>query len=125
VVADDDDEDSEEPIDTKELPTIEHQSNEDVDNGFNIGTPYIQYYVNIPKEDQSEKPAERVVPPNSKLTTFEDIEEAEQNLLQFLTLPSTIPTRKRQKQQPLIDYTKSQIMTLESYISNMEQIATA
>ena len=119
---DDDDDEIDEPVAIEELPITKHQS-EDVD--FSTRAPYTQYYVNISEEEQNEIQEERVVAPNSEVTTIEDRGEAEQNLSQFLILPSTTPTKKRQKQQPLIDCSKSQIMTSEQYISNMEQIAAA
>ena len=46
----------------------------------------------------------------------------EGNISEFLRLPELIPTKKRRKQLPLLDYTQSQILTSEDYIRGLEEV---
>jgi hypothetical protein len=78
-MAEDDDEEIDEPAAVEELSVTGNQI-EDADNDFSTRAPCTQYYVNISEEEQSEIQVERVVPPDSELTAIEDSEEAEQNV---------------------------------------------
>ena len=46
----------------------------------------------------------------------------EGNISEFLRLSELIPTKKRRKQQPLLDYTQSRILTLGDYIRGLEEV---
>ena len=44
------------------------------------------------------------------------------NINEFLSLPELILTKKRRKQQPLLDYTKNIILTSRDYIKGLEEL---
>ena len=44
------------------------------------------------------------------------------NILQFLSLPELIPAKKRKRQQPLLDFTQSIILTSKDYSKGLEEI---
>ena len=46
----------------------------------------------------------------------------EENISEFLRLPELIPAKKRRKQQPLLDYTQSRILTSRDYIRGLEEV---
>jgi vacuolar-type H+-ATPase catalytic subunit A/Vma1 len=54
-----------------------------------------------------------------------DREEEVHNILELLVFPTAQPTRQRRKQQPLINYTKSQILIFEEYMNGMDQLVAA
>ena len=47
---------------------------------------------------------------------------SERDISDFLALPQLIPAKKKKRQQPLLDYTYSQILTSREYIIRMEQV---
>jgi hypothetical protein len=47
---------------------------------------------------------------------------SEGDISDFLALPELIPAKKRKRQQPLLDYTHSRILTSREYITGMEQV---
>ena len=49
-------------------------------------------------------------------------QQQEQNFNSFLALPEVILARKKKPQQPLLDFTKSKILTSEEYINACEQL---
>jgi hypothetical protein len=49
-------------------------------------------------------------------------EEHEQDISHFLALPEIIPAKKRKRQQPFLDYTRSRILTSTQYMTKMEQL---
>jgi hypothetical protein len=48
--------------------------------------------------------------------------ENEQDINHFLALPEIIPAKKRKRQQPLLDFTQSRILTSIDYITAMKQV---
>lgn len=48
--------------------------------------------------------------------------ENEQNISNFLSLPEIIPAKKKNRQNPLLDYTSSRILTSRNYITEIEDI---
>ena len=50
------------------------------------------------------------------------LQQQKHNFESFLALPEVIPTRKRKRQQPLLDFTKSKILTSTEYIEACEQL---
>ncbi|KAG0572299.1 hypothetical protein KC19_VG082600 [Ceratodon purpureus] len=46
----------------------------------------------------------------------------DQSFSSFLALPELIPAAKRRRQQPLVDFTKSRILTSEESVSVCEQL---
>jgi hypothetical protein len=75
--------------------------------------------------------------PNPKESTYEKDElhiqidpalraqlqtENEEDISHFLALPEIILAKKRKRQQPLLDFTQSRILTSQDYITAMEQI---
>ena len=49
-------------------------------------------------------------------------EENEHDISTFLTLPELIPARKRKRQQPLLDFTRSKILTSQAYTEGCERL---
>ena len=45
-----------------------------------------------------------------------------EDISHFKALPKIIPTKKKKRQQPLLDFTHSRIPTLQEYITAMEQV---
>jgi hypothetical protein len=44
------------------------------------------------------------------------------NIIQFMSLPELIPAKKRKRQQPLLDFTHSIILTSKDYSKGLEEI---
>jgi hypothetical protein len=45
-----------------------------------------------------------------------------ENINNFLSLPELIPAKKRRRQQPLLDYTSSRILTSRDYVKGLEEL---
>ena len=49
-------------------------------------------------------------------------QERDHDISTFLALPELIPARKRKRQQPLLDFTRSKILTLQAYTEGCERL---
>ena len=49
-------------------------------------------------------------------------EHHKDNITQFLALPKVIPTRKKKQQWPLLDFTKSKILTFAAYTQSSKEL---
>ena len=49
-------------------------------------------------------------------------EDDDHDISSFLALPELIPTRKRKRQQPLLDFTRSKILTSQAYTDGCERL---
>ena len=49
-------------------------------------------------------------------------QEREHDITTFLALPELIPARKRKRQQPLLDFTRSKILTSQAYTEGCERL---
>lgn len=80
------------------------------------------YYVDVPDPHESNYEAcEQHV---SIDPTFKEVLEKdnEGDISQFLCLPELIPAKKRKRQQPLLDYTHSRILTSQDYMQGLEDL---
>lgn len=82
-----------------------------------------QYYVNVADVNESTHELEDTVV-NIDLEFQQTLEEQQrdQSFSSFLALPEVIQATKRRRQQPLLDFTKSKILTSEEYVSACEQL---
>lgn len=80
------------------------------------------YYVDVPNPEESNYEAnEQHVSIDPGF--MEQLERGnESNISQFLRLPELIPAKKRKRQQPLLDYTQSKILTSKDYIIGLEEV---
>ena len=81
-----------------------------------------RYYVNVPDADESTHDAQDMpvnIDPDFQSSLH--LQQQKHNFESFLALPEVIPTRKRKRQQPLLDFTKSKILTSTEYIEACEQ----
>jgi hypothetical protein len=91
------------------------------DDGEENPEPF--YYVNVPDADESTHEVQDMsVNIDPDFQTSLHLQQQEQNFNSFLALPEVIPARKRKRQQPLLDFTKSKILTSEEYIDACEQL---
>jgi hypothetical protein len=85
-------------------------------------TPARHYYVDVQNGEESNYDL------NDQHTTIDPEFRAqihggnEQNISNFLSLPEIIPAKKRRKQQPLLDYTSSRILTSRDYVTAVEEL---
>ena len=82
----------------------------------------LHYYVDVPNAEESTYDAcDRSV--GIDLGIHAQLrEENEHNISTFLALPELIPARKRKKQQLLLDFTKSKIVTSQAYTEGCERL---
>ena len=79
------------------------------------------YYVDVPHAEESTYDVhERNVPIDPEFHV--DLEEQSNDFSQFLALPEVIPARKRKKQQPLLDFSKSRILMSVAYTQACEEV---
>ena len=79
--------------------------------------------MNVPDADQSTHEAQELpinIDPDFQSSLH--LQQQQQNFESFLALPEVIPARKRKRQQPLLDFTKSKILTSAEYIEACEQL---
>jgi hypothetical protein len=80
------------------------------------------YFIDVPNSEESAySKNEQHVEIDADLRAQLQAEDA-QDISHFLALPEIIPARKWKKQQPLLDYTHSRILTSEEYIAAMEHV---
>lgn len=80
------------------------------------------YYVDVPNSHESDyATCEQHVGIDPSFR--EEVErENNRDINQFLCLPEMIPAKKRKRQQPLLDYTHSRILTSEDYMKGLEDL---
>ena len=80
----------------------------------------LHFYVDVPDADESTYPAcDRSVGIDPDFHAHLP-EDDNHDISSFLVLPELIPARKRKRQQPLLDFTRSKILTLEAYTEGCE-----
>ena len=81
------------------------------------------YYIDIPDVDDSTYHAsERHVLIDLDFQSHLQVEQEAGDFSTFLALPEIIPTRKPKRQQSLLDFTKSKILTRHAYSEGYECI---
>ena len=84
--------------------------------------PSTHYFVDVPDVGESNYSAgEQHVAINPTFRAQLQIEEG-RDISEFLALPELIPAKKRKRQQPLLDFIHSRILTSRVYITGMEQL---
>jgi len=87
-----------------------------------LGLRPVHYYVDIPDAHESTYEAsERNVRIDPEFEAHLQ-EEHEGDISTFLALPEIIPAKKRQRQQPLLDFTRSKILTSATYSAGCERL---
>lgn len=80
------------------------------------------YYVDVPnREDNNVESNDQHISIDPQFWAELDSRQ-EGNISEFLRLPELIPAKKRRKQQPLLDYTQSRILTSRDYIRGLEEV---
>ena len=80
------------------------------------------YFVDVPHPEESTYDAtEQNVQIDPALRAQLQVEHDE-DISHFLALPEIIPAKKRTRQQPLLDFTHSRILTSHDYMTAMEQV---
>ena len=106
-----------------EDPSADHTQLSSHEGGVHEQEPELFYYVNVPDANESTHEVQNMVvniDPGFESSLQE--QHQEHNFASFLALPEVIPARKRKRQQPVLDFTKSKILTLEEYITACEQL---
>ena len=81
------------------------------------------YYIDVPHAEESTYDVhERNIPIDPEFHA--DLEQHNNDFSHFLALPEVIPTRKKKKQQPLLDFSKSKILTSLAYTQACEEVLT-
>ena len=91
--------------------------------GISTDAPTRHYYVNVQNVEENDynlNDQHIRIDPAFRTQIHEG---NEQNISNFLSLPEIIPAKKRSKQQPLLDYTSSKILTSRDYITRLEELA--
>lgn len=85
-------------------------------------SPTRHYYVDVPNPEESTyETCEQHVRIDPAFR--EEVEKQNENdISQFLALPELIPAQKRKRQQPLLDYTNSRILTSEDYMQGLQEL---
>ena len=87
-----------------------------------LGLRPVHYYVDIPDGHESMYSAsERNVRIDPEFQAHLQ-EEHEEDISTFLALPEIIPAKKRKRQQPLLDFTRSKILTSATYTQGCERL---
>ena len=90
--------------------------------GHDQNTRPLHFYVDVPDGHKSTYPAcDRSVgiDPDFHAQLQEDDDH---DISSFLILPELIPARKRKRQQPLLDFTRSKILTSQTYTEGCERL---
>ena len=99
---------------------LEEQGN--VDDGTAL-CQGMHYYVDVPHSEESAYAAcERNVQIDSEFHHHLQEESGTADISRFLALPEIIPARQRRRQQPLLDFTKSKILTSHAYIESYKRV---
>ena len=92
--------------------------------GHDQNTRLLHFYVDVADGHKSTYAAcDRSVPidPNFQARLRENDDH---DISSFLVLPELIPARKRKRQQPLLDFTRSKILTSQEYTEGCERLLT-
>ena len=76
---------------------------------------HYHYYIHVPHIEKSTYDVHELNVPID-LQFHADLEEHNNDISQFLALPEVIPMRKKKRQQPLLDFSKSKILTSLAYV---------
>ena len=110
--------------DASDLIRSAHSSSDEFSDKVNTPTlplhdPSIRpchYYIDIPNgDDNTYQPSERHVSIDPNFQSHLQEEQEAGDFITFLVLPKIIPARKHKNQQPLLDFTKSNILTSRAY----------
>ena len=82
----------------------------------------LHYYVDIPDDDKSTYDTYNRSVGIDPSFHAQLREEYDQDISTFLALPELISARKRKKQQPLLDFSRSKILTSEAYTEGCERL---
>ena len=83
----------------------------------------VHYYVDVPNsEDTAYEAGDHDVPLEPGLDEHLQEEGEAGDISTFLALPEIIPTRERRRQQSLLDFTKSKILTSRTYTKACERL---
>ena len=99
----------------------DHEQNEEpaAIGGVNVST---HFYVDVPNPEESnyERGEQHIAIDPGFL---EDVQTSNNNnIAHFLSLPELIPAKRRKRQQPLLDFTQSIILTSKDYSKGLEEI---
>jgi hypothetical protein len=78
------------------------------------------FYIDVPNPEESSYDQEEchiAIDPGFKAQLQAD---NDQDISNFLALPEIIPTKKRKRQQALLDFTQSIILTSREYVTGLE-----
>lgn len=99
----------------------DHELNEEpaAIRGINISK---HFYVDVPNPEESnyERGKQHIAIDPKFLDEVQTSNN--NNIAQFLSLPELIPAKKRKRQQPLLDFTQSIILTSKVYSKGLEEI---
>ena len=83
----------------------------------------MHYYVDVPQIEESAYAAcERDVEMDTEFPQHLQEHSGIADISTFLKLPETIPPRERRRQQPLLDFTKSKILTSHAYTESCQGV---
>jgi hypothetical protein len=80
------------------------------------------YYVDVPNPEESNYGVDEQHVSIDPTFRAQLQEESGRDISEFLVLPELIPAKKRTRQQPLLDYKKSMILTSTDYIAGLQQV---
>ena len=82
----------------------------------------LHFYIDVPDgEESTYTPCERNITIDLEFQAQLQ-QEQEDDIINFLALPEIIPARKRKRQQPLLDFTRSKILTSQAYTEGCERL---
>ena len=88
-----------------------------------VGHTSVHYYVDVSNSEESAYAAcDRNVQIDPEFHHHLQEEFEIGDISRFLALPEIIPTRQRRHQQPLLDFTKSKILTSHTYTETCERV---
>jgi len=90
--------------------------------GISTDAPTRHYYVDVQNGEESNYHLSDQHTRIDSAFRAQIHEGNEQNISNFLALPEVIPAKKRTRQQPLLDYTSSRILTSRDYIAGLEEL---
>ena len=94
----------------------------DADQVWQVGHYGEHYYVDVPNSEESAYQAcDRNVQIDPEFQHHLQKESETRDIIRFLALPEIILARQRRRQQPLLDFTKSKILTSHTYTKTCER----
>ena len=83
----------------------------------------VHYYVDVPHcEDTAYAACDRDVQTDTQFHHHLQQQSGTADISTFLALPEIIPPRERRRQQPLLDFMKSKILTSHAYTESCERV---